>query len=171
LRRDERDRFAWLAEEIKVPFTILSCCDELALLRQRIESRQARGEDASEADVEVLERLIPQSEPLDEGERSVAIVCDTQRLAHVADLARRWKAFDATRDRADRAASSAGLRANNAETIAARPQMAPATKRTETRAASTSQKTRLPSRQKTPQAHKIANAGGMSPKGMGSSTR
>ena len=42
-------------------------------LRQRITERQARGADASEATVEVLEKQLDWLEPLDASERKLAI--------------------------------------------------------------------------------------------------
>lgn len=77
LRRAERARFAALASELGVPFAIVDCRAPVALLRERIVARRARGDDASEADVEVLHRLTAAAEPLDASERALALDVDT----------------------------------------------------------------------------------------------
>jgi aminoglycoside phosphotransferase family enzyme/predicted kinase len=73
LRRDERDRFAALAQEAGCPFAVLQCEAPLDLLRSRVRARHARRDDASEADVDVLERLHAVQQPLDLGERSLVL--------------------------------------------------------------------------------------------------
>ncbi|SCZ55733.1 bifunctional aminoglycoside phosphotransferase/ATP-binding protein [Thiohalomonas denitrificans] len=54
LKREERDRFALLAQRRGVPFLILQCEAPESVLRERVASRQADGSDASEADIAVL---------------------------------------------------------------------------------------------------------------------
>lgn len=92
LRRVERGRFADLAVAVGAPFAILDCRAAPALLRERIAARRGRGDDASEADVGVLERLALLSEPLDTGEAAHAIVCDAGAPLDGADVARQWRA-------------------------------------------------------------------------------
>lgn len=70
LRGAERAAFAALAEEQRVPFHILACEAPPDLLRDRITQRQARGNDASEATVAVLEQQLGWLEPLDDAERA-----------------------------------------------------------------------------------------------------
>jgi uncharacterized protein len=70
LRAGEREAFAALAEEQRVPFHILACEAPVAVLRQRITERQARGNDASEATVAVLEQQLGWLEPLSDAERA-----------------------------------------------------------------------------------------------------
>ena len=65
LAHDERAAFAALASTASAPFSILDCRGSLPLLRQRVRSRQQRGNDASEADIAVLDRLSTVVEPLD----------------------------------------------------------------------------------------------------------
>ncbi|HEX7440319.1 MAG TPA: AAA family ATPase [Caldimonas sp.] len=91
LRRAERTGFRALAAALDAPFTILDCRTEPALLRQRIAARQVRGDDASEADLDVLKRLAPLDEPLDDGEAALAIVCDAESSQQPATLGRRWR--------------------------------------------------------------------------------
>jgi predicted kinase len=92
LRRAERARFAALAASCVVPFAILHCHAENALLRQRIAARRERGDDASEADPEVLERLTEVAEPLDDGEIAATMDCDGNVPQRPAELGRRWVA-------------------------------------------------------------------------------
>jgi uncharacterized protein len=92
LRRAERVRFAAMAASCTAPFAILHCHAESTLLRQRIAARHERGDDASEADVDVLERLSEVAEPLDDGEIAATIDCDGDVPRGPADLARRWAA-------------------------------------------------------------------------------
>ncbi len=73
LKRAERDRFAALALECGVPFTILHCHADPAVLAQRVQARSGRGDDASEADLAVLQRQQSWVEPLGEAERGVTL--------------------------------------------------------------------------------------------------
>ena len=90
LHRAERTRFAALAEAAGVPFSILDCSAPLPLLRERVARRQAAGSDASEADLEVLERLAGEAEPLGDCERAKAIAVDPAWPGAPAALAQRW---------------------------------------------------------------------------------
>jgi len=92
LRRAERDRFRALAATCAAPFTILHCRADRAVLRERIAARRARGDDASEADLDVLERLAPNAEALDADELASTIDCDPGSLRDPAGLASRWTA-------------------------------------------------------------------------------
>ena len=90
LRRAERARFAGLAASLAVPFAILHCHAEAALLRQRIEARRERNDDASEADLDVLQRLTRVAELPGDAELASTIDCDASAPQAPADLARRW---------------------------------------------------------------------------------
>ena len=90
LKRGERAEFAALAAASSVPFTVLDCQGSLPLLRRRIEARQRRGGDASEADIAVLERLATVVEPLDAHEGKSAIALDTAQPTAPIDLTERW---------------------------------------------------------------------------------
>lgn len=92
LRRAERARFAALAASLGVPFAIVDCRAPLPLLHERLVQRQARGDDPSEADGEVLERLRCHDEPLDASEEAVALVVDAERPEPPAAVARHWQA-------------------------------------------------------------------------------
>ncbi len=70
LRRTERTAFAEIARAQGCPFHILAPQAPLPVLRERIRQRQARGGDASEATLAVLEQQIGWLEPLDATERT-----------------------------------------------------------------------------------------------------
>src|SRR4030095_9842543 len=79
LKRAEREAFRALAEELHAPFLILNFHAPLALLRARVVERRARADDASEADLAVLERQIATREPLTPAEMAAAINLDGSR--------------------------------------------------------------------------------------------
>jgi aminoglycoside phosphotransferase family enzyme/predicted kinase len=93
LRRAERDRFRALAASCAAPFAILHCRADMVLLRERVAARRARGDDASEADLDVLERLATSAEALDVVELASTIDCDPGSLRDPAELTRRWTAL------------------------------------------------------------------------------
>jgi aminoglycoside phosphotransferase family enzyme len=70
LRQRERQAFADLAVAQAVPFHILAPEAPVAVLRARISARQARGNDASEATLAVLEQQLGWVEPLSDAERA-----------------------------------------------------------------------------------------------------
>lgn len=90
LRAGERDDFRALARELRVPFTILHCHADPALLRERVRERSLRGDDASEADVAVLERQLAGHDALREDERALAIAVDTAQALDLPAIIRRW---------------------------------------------------------------------------------
>jgi predicted kinase len=90
LKRSERVEFAALASASSAPFIVLDCQGSLPLLRRRVEARQRRGGDASEADVAVLDRLSTVVEPLDAHESRLAIVVDAEHPPPPIDLAGQW---------------------------------------------------------------------------------
>jgi len=92
LRSAERRSFAALAAELRVPFTILDCRADEATLRRRVAEREAAGTDASEAGLAVLERQLEDHEPLDAGERALAIEVSTDGAIDVAQIAACWRA-------------------------------------------------------------------------------
>jgi aminoglycoside phosphotransferase family enzyme/predicted kinase len=92
LRRAERTAFAALATDAAVPFAIVDCRAALPLLRERVTARAADGNDPSEADVVVLERLAAAAEPLTADEQARTIVVDAAGPPPIADIARRWQA-------------------------------------------------------------------------------
>jgi aminoglycoside phosphotransferase family enzyme/predicted kinase len=73
LRRSQRQRFRQLADRLGVPFLVLDCDAEPAILRQRIHARRARSDNVSDADLSVLENQLAAREPLSETERALAV--------------------------------------------------------------------------------------------------
>jgi aminoglycoside phosphotransferase family enzyme/predicted kinase len=92
LQRRERNDFAALAARLKVPFTILDCRAPEAVLRERLRRRRAAGNDPSEADESVLERLQQAGEPLGPGEAKATIEIDTTLPEAASRVAERWRA-------------------------------------------------------------------------------
>lgn len=90
LRREARQTFAALAREAGVPFAILHCHADAALLRARVAGRARRGTDPSDADAAVLERQLASLEPLDGDECAQALAVDTGTPVDVPALAARW---------------------------------------------------------------------------------
>ncbi|MGB5133877.1 MAG: AAA family ATPase [Prochlorococcaceae cyanobacterium] len=73
LRRCDRAAMAAVAARAGVPLLILEFSAPEALLRERIEQRQRRGHDPSDADLEVLQRQIGWDEPLSTAEQQHTI--------------------------------------------------------------------------------------------------
>jgi predicted kinase len=93
LRRSSRQLFISLAVEFGLVPVAVACEAPLATLRERIERRSARGDDPSEATLEVLEWQGREAEQIaaDEGLRTIVAHTDGQALHEVllalADLA------------------------------------------------------------------------------------
>jgi uncharacterized protein len=78
LKRVERDRFRALARELGARFTLVSCEAPADILRARVAARHRTGRDASEADVDVLERQMEWQERPAPDEEADCIHVDTQ---------------------------------------------------------------------------------------------
>ena len=91
LQRGPRDRLRALAEELHVPFRIVSLDAPDGVLRSRVAARAAAGSDPSEADAAVLEHQIRTQEPLAADELTRADRIDTERPASGA----RWQGLAA----------------------------------------------------------------------------
>jgi aminoglycoside phosphotransferase family enzyme/predicted kinase len=63
------------------------------VLRKRIQSRSSRGEDASEAGLDVLEYQIKTAEPLTDRESERSVICDNDGELDIAAIAKRLKAL------------------------------------------------------------------------------
>ncbi|MHB1248695.1 MAG: bifunctional aminoglycoside phosphotransferase/ATP-binding protein, partial [Polaromonas sp.] len=90
LRRTERSTFQALAAGLGVPFSILHCQADESQLRCRVADRAAAGNDASEANVNVLERQLASQERLDADERAIAMDVVTDKPFDVTALCARW---------------------------------------------------------------------------------
>lgn len=64
LKRSQRDLFHAAADRLHAPFVIADCTAPEPVLQERVARRLARGEDASEATVEVLAQQLATQEPL-----------------------------------------------------------------------------------------------------------
>lgn len=80
LQRGQRTAFEELAADLRVPFLILDCRTASIELRRRVGLRQAEGNDASEADLAVLDWQLANDQALNAHEMECAIAIDTQRL-------------------------------------------------------------------------------------------
>ena len=79
LQRWQRDIFRDLAMQLDVPWRIISCRADDATLRHRIVAREQSGDDASEADLAILDDQLLHSDPLSAAEQGAAIVFDSDR--------------------------------------------------------------------------------------------
>jgi aminoglycoside phosphotransferase family enzyme/predicted kinase len=87
LKRDERARFAALAERHGVAFVILDIRADAEVLRQRLWDRSRQGADASDAGIEVLEQQLVRAEALAPAEMSHTFAVDGDRPPDGATLA------------------------------------------------------------------------------------
>lgn len=84
---EERDKFRRLAQELAVPFVIASICAGRETLHARIAQRQKAGNDASEADVAVMEKLQLAYEPLSPQEQGYVAEFNNEGAGIAADVA------------------------------------------------------------------------------------
>lgn len=89
LKRAERESFRAIAERSGAPFLILDFHAPLETLRARVAERLARADDASEADLAVLDRQLAAREPLTPAEMAAAFAVDASGpVSHD-----RWRPF------------------------------------------------------------------------------
>lgn len=93
----ERGRFRDLAEALGAPFLVLDLQAGAETLRERVRRRSARGTDASEADLQVLEQQLARASPLGVGERDHALEVDSGGALTPGALAARVRAHLAAR--------------------------------------------------------------------------
>lgn len=94
LKHAERERFRQLADEMAVPFVILSVQASESVLRQRIERRLESAKDASEADLAVLTMLQTSHEPLTDREHACAVeFVNEGSVDEIAANASAWNAL------------------------------------------------------------------------------
>lgn len=97
LRAARRTPFLDLAAEKGCPCTILDLTAPEEVLRKRVRDREARGLDASEADVGVLEAQLATREPLTEMELALAVTIDTHRPPKLDELLRMIKDYSSVK--------------------------------------------------------------------------
>jgi uncharacterized protein len=88
-RRADRARFKALADRCNASLLVVHCQAPDDVLRQRIESRQQAGRDASEADTSVLQWQQSNAEPLTREERLDVLPVNTADSRVVADIEKR----------------------------------------------------------------------------------
>lgn len=76
--KGRRDEFRHLARNLNVPFRILYCRADEKVLRQRIQARNARGGDPSEAGLDVLDQQLKSFEPPGADEVEFTLKIDTE---------------------------------------------------------------------------------------------
>lgn len=86
LQQSYRQQFQDLARTVGVSFVILHTAATLMTLENRIRERQARNDDPSDADLEVLSRQLANWEPFTAVEQSCAIEINTDRALDVAAI-------------------------------------------------------------------------------------
>lgn len=91
LQQDEREAFRELAQNMSVPFVIASLHAEDSRLRERIRQRR---NDASEADVAVLDMLQSKQQPLLPRELSCTAIFTTEEPPDSADNTRAWNQLE-----------------------------------------------------------------------------
>jgi len=77
LHRRVRDDFRHLAQRLGVAFVIIDCVADEDTIRERLLLRASHGQDASEADINVVAGQMQQQEPLDDAERDLAVTMDS----------------------------------------------------------------------------------------------
>jgi uncharacterized protein len=86
LRRRDRDQFRAVAADLKVPFAIVDFVASVETLRARIRERREAGTDASDADLQVLERQRQSAEPIAPDERAVTVTYDAETPLEASHL-------------------------------------------------------------------------------------
>jgi predicted kinase len=92
LKREQRAPFLALAQRLRRPCTILSLHAPEPLLRQRLAERSRAGNDASDADADVLRLQLEAREPLTAEESRFALRLNTGQPMHIAALLARLAA-------------------------------------------------------------------------------
>jgi hypothetical protein len=90
LQHRQRDMFRALAARAGIPFLIVDFNASEGLLRERILARSDRGDDASDADLAVLEHQLRTHEPLQTDELESVFAYDA---SEPADRAERWQTW------------------------------------------------------------------------------
>uniref|UniRef100_Q3AS99 Aminoglycoside phosphotransferase domain-containing protein n=1 Tax=Chlorobium chlorochromatii (strain CaD3) TaxID=340177 RepID=Q3AS99_CHLCH len=77
LRQSNRALFTTLANECNVPYRLLHCTAPKQVLMERVQLRNLEGNDASDADAEVVAMQLEQQEALTDDEKKITITIDT----------------------------------------------------------------------------------------------
>jgi uncharacterized protein len=90
LKRWQRNRFRELAAELGVAFVIVAAVADAATLRERVVRRLQEANDASDADVAVLEHQLLTRDPLTPDELSDTVVYDADAVRDQSRSSRPW---------------------------------------------------------------------------------
>jgi aminoglycoside phosphotransferase family enzyme/predicted kinase len=90
LRREQRRQARAVAAEMGVKFVLLDFRARKATLRRRVQQRATQGQDASEADVAVLDSQIASEEPLEPDEAGEAFTFDAELPLQRGVIAAAW---------------------------------------------------------------------------------
>jgi predicted kinase len=90
LSRAQRQQAGALAARLGVRFAVIHFEASAPTLRERVRRRALRGDDASEADVAVLEEQLAQAHPLLDEERDTVFVFDAEAAFDAAAMPERW---------------------------------------------------------------------------------
>lgn len=89
IKHEQRQRFQSLAASLDAGFMILNCTAPEKVLRSRVSARAVKGQDASEADITVLEHQLVAAESLTPEEQRTAVSVDTSEPIDARQLAAR----------------------------------------------------------------------------------
>ena len=103
LKRWQRDMFRKLAAEFRVPFVIVSLEADAAILRKRIEQRRKTENDASDANLAVLDFQLRTQEPLASDELADVVAWDAEAPLSEARSPAHWQGVLQRLGRDDRA--------------------------------------------------------------------
>jgi uncharacterized protein len=92
----EREIFQALAQELAVPFVIASLQTDTTVLAERLAQRSSRRNDASEADISVMQKLLVVQEPLGKEEQIAAVTfINNADIEALRSSVEEWKSLDA----------------------------------------------------------------------------
>jgi len=91
LAEAQRRRFMDLFRQMRIPWTILDFQAPAEVLRARVEARQRRADDASDADLAVLAHQFGRAEPLQPDELAQTVIIDTTQRDYTVDLPARLR--------------------------------------------------------------------------------
>ncbi|AFL73799.1 hypothetical protein Thivi_1828 [Thiocystis violascens DSM 198] len=86
IARERRERFMYLARKHRAAFAILALDAPIEVLRQRLMRRLELGNDASEADLAVLERQLALRQCLSEAEKPYAVMIDSTDTPPISEI-------------------------------------------------------------------------------------
>lgn len=88
LRKDHREQFQQLAHELQVSYCILNCFARIEILEDWIKERIEKGNDPSEATIDVLHHQLTNHDPLSGDEKKATFNIDTEKTIDAAIIAK-----------------------------------------------------------------------------------